>query len=179
MNEDYQIYALSSEHLTLANTDCQTMSPPHRLFSFSFSSSLVHLWISLATILSTSSCSRRIRYSPSTVLYLHRYIEYMGVSKNRGKKPPNHPFVHRGFPLFSPSILGYHYFWRAKNHISWNFLAPPPVLEAWSQRSLGTRASSQVVSWDDSEVQASHLSGAAASEKKREGMRWKVEKFIL
>ena len=28
-----------------------------------------------------------------------------GVSKNIGKTP-NHPFVHRGFPLFSPSILG-------------------------------------------------------------------------
>ena len=23
-----------------------------------------------------------------------------------GVSPPNHPFVHRGFPLFSPSILG-------------------------------------------------------------------------
>ena len=30
---------------------------------------------------------------------------HTGVSKNMGK-PPNHPFVHRGFPLFSPSILG-------------------------------------------------------------------------
>ena len=27
--------------------------------------------------------------------------------------PPNHPFVHRVFPLFSPSILGFsHYFWK-------------------------------------------------------------------
>ena len=26
--------------------------------------------------------------------------------------PPNHPFVHRVFPLFSPSILGYPYFWK-------------------------------------------------------------------
>ena len=26
--------------------------------------------------------------------------------------PPNHPWINRGFPLFSPSILGYHYFWK-------------------------------------------------------------------
>ena len=29
----------------------------------------------------------------------------MGVSKNRGKTPPNHPFVHRVFH-YKPSILG-------------------------------------------------------------------------
>ena len=34
-------------------------------------------------------------------------------TKNRWFYPPNHPFVHRGFPLFSPSILGAHpNFWK-------------------------------------------------------------------
>ena len=33
-----------------------------------------------------------------------RHFFEIGVSKNRGT--PNHPFVHRIFPLFSPSILG-------------------------------------------------------------------------
>ena len=33
---------------------------------------------------------------------------HLGVNPRIGvvKPPPNHPFVHRGFPLFSPSILG-------------------------------------------------------------------------
>ena len=35
----------------------------------------------------------------------------MDVSKNRDFCPPNHPFV-QGFPLFSPSILGYPNFWK-------------------------------------------------------------------
>ena len=26
--------------------------------------------------------------------------------------PPNHPWINKGFPLFSPSILGYPYFWK-------------------------------------------------------------------
>ena len=29
-----------------------------------------------------------------------------------GKTTPNHPLRNRGFPLFSPSILGYHCFWK-------------------------------------------------------------------
>ena len=36
----------------------------------------------------------------------------MGVSENIGT--PNHPFQ-KGFPLFSPSILGYPYFWKHPN----------------------------------------------------------------
>ncbi len=33
---------------------------------------------------------------------------------------PNHPFVHRGLePLFSPSILGYHYFWKHTCRLQW------------------------------------------------------------
>ena len=35
----------------------------------------------------------------------------IGVSKNRGKTPPNHPFVHR-VSHYKPSILGYQYFWK-------------------------------------------------------------------
>ena len=37
----------------------------------------------------------------------------MGVSKNRGIYPQNHPFVHRVFPYYKPSILGVKspYFW--------------------------------------------------------------------
>ncbi len=34
----------------------------------------------------------------------------MGVSKNNGT--PKSSILFSGFPLFSPSILGYHYFWK-------------------------------------------------------------------
>ena len=34
----------------------------------------------------------------------------MGVSKNRGT--PKSSVLKSGFPLFSPSVLGYHYLWK-------------------------------------------------------------------
>ena len=43
---------------------------------------------------------------------LYNIYIYMGVEPKIGVvKLPNHPFL-GGFPLFSPSILGYHYFWK-------------------------------------------------------------------
>ena len=39
----------------------------------------------------------------------------MGVEPKIRGFTPNHPFVYRVFPLFSPSILGYPYFWKHPN----------------------------------------------------------------
>ena len=47
---------------------------------------------------------------PKLVLLRNHWV-HMGVSKNRGFSPQIMNFK-RGFPLFSPSILGYHYFWK-------------------------------------------------------------------
>ena len=39
--------------------------------------------------------------------------QYMGVEPKIGvENPPNHPILIGLDPLFSPSILGYHYFWK-------------------------------------------------------------------
>ena len=47
--------------------------------------------------------------------YWHRHggLEInLGVSKNSGFYPPNHPLKNRVFPLYKLSNLGYHYFWK-------------------------------------------------------------------
>ena len=51
-----------------------------------------------------------------------------------GKLPPNHPFCHRAFPLFSPSILVvFPYFWKHPNVQPWNpfWKKKLKTLDAW------------------------------------------------
>ena len=62
-----------------------------------------------------------------------------------GKLPPNHPWIHRAFPLFSPSIFLYHYFW--KHPYKWIFLgrravAPLHQLHQQKKPSLERKAPS-------------------------------------
>ena len=69
------------------------------------------------------------------VTYLsHRILKYTGVEPKIGVGPPNHPFVH-GFSMkFSPSILGYQYFW-FNTHILQDF-SYGPLSSLWPQRSF-------------------------------------------
>ena len=43
-----------------------------------------------------------------------QFFQHSDVSKN-WVFPPNHPILNMGFPLFSPSILGYPYFWKHRS----------------------------------------------------------------